>query len=271
MLLDIPEQGWGPFQIQYTFIDLDGTLRLPPNESLPGYAHLEHAPAFNEIIQLSRAGKTSPMGICTGREKPYVDGFSDSWGFPDIMEGGVLTGNRATGLLYYHPAITLETRQLFVHLYRDVFPSVVAGIPDLHLYTGKEISIAVERKRDTVSIAELARLLLDPLHPALQPYADKLEYDYSDRAIDFRPIGVNKGTAFKEFCTRQKIDPGKVLSIDDSRGGFSIMDEAGYIGCPSNASEECKQRVRSRGEHGHVSDYPLLAGVIDILRHFLKV
>jgi len=40
------------------------------------------------------------------------------------------------------------------------------------------------------------------------------------------------------------------------------------VGCPSNASQKCKDLVEQRG--GHVSQFPYAQGVADIIRHFLE-
>ena len=262
-------------RIDYTFIDLDGTLRLPPGEFLEGYLHHVHVPVFAEFVERSKRGEIR-MGLCTGRELPYVEGFGEPWGHWDIVEGGVLTCNRTTGVRYYHPAITPEGRQLFQLLSREVFPRILSNIPDLYLYQGgKEINIAIQSIRRNVPIQsyvpEVERRLDEYSQQAgglLEKLEEKIESDYSNLALDYRISGVNKGTAFERFCEREEIDRQRVLSIIDSRGDFSIAEKAGYAACPLNASPECKEFVHSRGERGHVSDYPFMEGVIDSLRYF---
>ena len=55
--------------------------------------------------------------------------------------------------------------------------------------------------------------------------------------------------------------------LNDFRGYITVMELAGFVGCPSNASEECKRFVLCKG--GYVSPFPYVVGVVDIIRHYL--
>jgi len=263
--------------IRYIFIDLDDTLRPAPGVLVGGYLHHIYVPIFGEIVARSKRGEIPRMGLCTGRELPYVEGYTESWGATDIINGGAETVNRLTGMREYHSVIDDNVRELFRLLRREAFPAILPSIRGLFLYEGrKEITLAIQSTNTNVPIQDYIPVIEDHLDryvdgakEPLATYKQFVEVDYSNSAIDYRPRGVNKGTAFEIFCARQNIDPQQVLSIGDSRGDFPIMQRAGYIACPSKASAECKDLVDSRGEKGHISPYMYLEGVIDILKHFL--
>ena len=45
-----------------------------------------------------------------------------------------------------------------------------------------------------------------------------------------------------------------------------MLELVGYVGCPSNASEEVKEVVKKR--KGYISSLPFVEGVVDVIQYF---
>ena len=89
---------------------------------------------------------------------------------------------------------------------------------------------------------------------------------HSTTAVDITPNGANKGSGLKFAVKKSDIGIENVLYIGDTRGDFPAFEVAGYIACPSNATEECKKLVRSK--NGYISSSANAKGLTDIISHF---
>jgi len=257
--------------LDYIFVDLDDTLK-PSNNIYPEDYHAVHLPRFAEIVRLANSRVIPPIALCTGRELPYVlGGIFPLMNALSIIEGGVLTCNLARSTKQYHEKINAQVRQYFQNLSTVIFPQILEHIPDLYLYTGKEINIAIQCRNPHASIKDYEELLIRELEKRLGGDIKELEYDLSSIAFDFRPKGVNKGSSFDQVCRVERIDPQRVLSIGDSPGDFPIMQKVGFLGTPLNADDLCKDLVTSKGrERGKIAHYQGLQGVIEILTCFAQ-
>lgn len=246
--------------------DLDDNL-VPTDDEQKTREFYEEAIAFSELITQANAGSIPPIGIWTGREEEIVRGAFRIFRLPNFwsaVESGVALVNLATGDKTYHPRISPETRRVFQEIRGEVIPRLVSNNPNLRLYPGKEINVALERHNKDIPIQNY----LERVKEALEKYLPFIEIDYSSIAIDIRPEGVNKGTALEVLTRLTGIQPEEILGTGDSAGDFPMLQRVGFVGCPSNASPECKAFVESRGECGYVSELPYVAGVNAILRHF---
>ena len=92
------------------------------------------------------------------------------------------------------------------------------------------------------------------------------EITHSTTAVDITPKGINKGTGLG-FATRESgVELSEILYIGDSEGDFPAMEIAGFVACPANATEKCKELMRKKG--GYISLHNDVKGVLDIVKCF---
>ena len=274
--------------ILYMLHDWDDNIR-PADEIYMTSGYYAALAEFAQFIR--RANDTTvrgvpPIGIWTGKDQKEVENAMELLPKPDAwscFESGVLLANLHTGDETYHPLLTPETRARFREVKELVIPALLANNPNLKLYEGvKEICIAIERIDTKVPI----QTYLARVKEALQGYAKAknlryeggevtyehiFEVDYSSIAIDIRPRGVNKSTALDILTRETGVRPENILGTGDSRGDFPMLERVRFVGCSSNASEECREFIAARGDTGYISELPFVAGVNDIMRHFLEI
>ena len=252
--------------VKHFLADIDGTT-FPDRqngESLPDgfYGALAR---LSRIIERGNKGDLPPFGFCTGRELTYVQVITRALPLPDgwsIIENGLCLYNLATEERINHPLFTPETAVAFRNI-RDRIGTVTHRFPDLEVYLEKEVHVALERCNRWINLAEYVA----PIEEMFFDFREQMDVVCSGHAIDILIKGINKGSGLQELCKWSGISPEEILVIGDSPNDIPAMRLAGYVGCPSNADEECKEFVRNKG--GHVSSFPYVVGVVDIIRHYL--
>lgn len=105
----------------------------------------------------------------------------------------------------------------------------------------------------------------------LQEYLAVLDISFSSSAVDVTPKGITKGSGLAFFCQKTGIAPSEILAIGDSHNDLSMLEIAGHIACPGNATDEVRSRVASRGVDGYVAKAHTTAGVVQVLEHFFGI
>lgn len=249
--------------ILYILIDVDDTV-YPTSEPLPQGFH-QNLDTLSQFIEYANEDASPPIGFCTGRELNYIIGATRSLTSPNawsIMENGICLYNLATGARINHPLLTREVESVFQEI-RSRIPQITQRFPVFEPYLRKEVNIALEKRYPQIDLADY----VDPVTEILSEFAEFIDIRCSGHALDIMAKGINKGSATMELCRWADITPEKILSIGDSPNDFAVMELAGYVGCPSNATEECKQFVASK--QGYVSPYPFVVGVVDTIEHYL--
>ena len=189
-----------------------------------------------------------------------------------MIESGIALFNPSTKEMLLNPALTLEVRAAFEEIRRTRLPRLLERFPQLFDYPGNMVNIALERRHGVDT-------LIDVYYEAVKEELEDLEQQgllvvhHSRIAVDISPVGqdgmpIDKGSGVRFLAHKTGIDPSNMLGIGDSRGDFSTFETVGMVGCPSNASEECRQFVQERG--GHVANLPYVSGVVEVIRHFTK-
>ena len=86
--------------------------------------------------------------------------------------------------------------------------------------------------------------------------------------MDISPAGIDKASGLQFLSQYTGINLNQALGIGDSNGDFPLFEQVGYVGCPSNASGECKKLVRVK--KGYISSFNYAKGVADVIEHFTK-
>lgn len=257
-------------QIRYILADIDDTIISTGGSAPPSV--LNGLPKLSWIITQANSGKLPRFGFCTGREASYVLGISrfmeapDSW---SITESGLVLFNPRTQERKYHPSFTQEMREVFEEINRKRIPRLVVKFPFLHRYIGKEVNIALERKDETVSLADCERVIRESLRDIME----YLEINVSSIAVDISPKGIDKGTGVVRLAEITGIPPSEMLLIDDSMGGKPAADRVGYLACPDKSKDDFMALVQSREKEGrgHVSPLELAEGVVESTAYFTGV
>lgn len=177
------------------------------------------------------------------------------------------------GGVFYHPitgdiidnkALAPKTYLAFQEV-RRIAETIPDRVPGLRLYRGKSVMVTLERIPDTNVAMDI---LVGLVKSELQDYENIVDILASQIAVDILPKGINKGVGvqIRYESGLAVVQPSRTLVIDDSMGGAAAATMAGFAGCPSNATLEYREFIRSIG--GHVSKRPLREGVVDIMQHF---
>ncbi len=254
--------------IKFILIDIDDCL-LPTNGNLyPDY--FEGLPLIAQYIEKANKGGFPQIGFCTGRDRNYVESTAFSVGRPNswsVIESGIALFNPTTKKLFFNPALTPEVQEAFEEIRRQRLPEILKRLPGLFDYPGNMINIALERNYGI-------DITIEECYEAVKQELSDLEFQglvtiyHSKIAVDISPPGIDKssGVRFLSQCTKVNLD--EMLGIGDSKGDFPMLNLVGFIGCPSNASEECKELVKRK--KGYISPYQYAKGVADIIRSFLE-
>lgn len=94
----------------------------------------------------------------------------------------------------------------------------------------------------------------------------------SDATLDVGIDGVNKASGLSSVITglESGAEGMNILAVGDSRNDMDLLNVSspGLCGCPSNSHPTVKEYVIAQG--GIVSEYPNLAGTLDVLSQFIE-
>ncbi len=241
-------------------IDVDGCL-TPGRGSIPeGY--------YQGLETISQFARKFPTAFCTGRDRNYVEATAAFLGWPDfwsVIESGIALFNPSTKKLLFDPKLTEAKIMVFETEVKEPVKRALERHPDLFLYPGNMICVAIERKCEaTIKIHEVFEELREELRGLVARGLIKISH--SDIAVDIAPPGINKASGLDFLSKISGISPENMLGIGDSNGDLSFLEKVGFVGCPSNANTECKKAVQKK--QGRVSRYPYARGVADVISHF---
>jgi hypothetical protein len=255
-------------EIRNILVDLNGCIVGPPSREL--FEGLHELSCLAELTK----GENPPflMGACSGREMPYVRGVLHIIGSPNgwsIYESGLGIFHILNEDWRPNPRLTYAIRHGFT---REIIGIAVPQILSRHkgmirLYKGNELNVALEMTPEaTFSIEDFYAEVQEELKDFLE--AGLVITHHSTDAVDISPVGIDKGTGTLQIAEVTDIPLAQTLGIGDSNGDRPMLELVRFAGCPQNASEECKELVRSKGKRGYISPYPYAKGVANIIKRF---
>jgi hydroxymethylpyrimidine pyrophosphatase-like HAD family hydrolase len=260
----------GMFSVKGFLIDRDGVLAVTDG-AIPWEHDLGRRRVY-KYVKMSNQDRFPKIGICTGREYGSAESALFDIGLPNwwsIIESGVFLFNRATKEIRENPALTPEVKEAFQEISQKRIPSILAQYPDdLFLYPGNQICIAIELTESASITIEQANQIIKGLVEDLVQRG-LVTVHHSSIAVDLNPANINKASGVRFLCEVEEIDPSDLFGIGDSPGDFPMFEVVGRIGCPSNATDKCKEVVGQR--KGIISDKSYAAGVADILHRVTGV
>ncbi len=253
-------------KITAILIDIDGCL-IPTNGDVSRRYYL----GMNQIAQRVKEANRNvfpSIGFCTGRDRNYVEAVSFAFGLPNswsVIESGIALFNPFTKELIVNPALTTKVEEAFRKISEEKIPRMLEKYPELFPYPGNMINVALERQHGSnISIENAYEAVREEMKDFLK--AGMITIHHTDIAIDISPAGIDKASGVQFLAQYTGLDLAKTLGIGDSNGDFPMLNLVGYIGCPANASQECKELIESKG--GYKSPLFYTRGVADIIRHF---
>lgn len=253
-------------EIEAILIDVDGCV-VPTN----GKVSCEFFSGLSIIARYvgkANQGKFPPIAFCSGRDRNYIEAVSYFAGLPNfwsVIESGVALFNPATKELLFNPVLTDEVEKTFQKITEKRVPEILERYPELFLYPGNMVCVALERKYGAkLTIENAYSGVAEEMGDLLQ--SGRIRITHSDCAVDIGPAGIDKASGIRFLSQHTGINLEKTLGIGDSNGDFPLFKETGYIACPANASDECMNVVKNR--KGYISPFYYAEGVADIIKHF---
>lgn len=255
-------------EIKAILIDVDDCLLPTDGKVTPEF--FTGLQEVSRYIKKANEGEFPPIGWCSGRDRNYIEAVSFFAGLPNwwsVIESGVALFNPTTKEILLNPALTLEIRTAFEMIRRKRLPRLLKKLPGLFDYPGNMINIALERKYGfELPIEECYKVVQEELAGLITH--NLVTIHHSRIAVDISPSGIDKASGIQFLSKLTGIDLAQVLGIGDSRGDFPMLKLVGYVGCPANASNECKELIKNK--EGYISPYKHANGVADVIRHFIK-
>jgi len=225
---------------------------------------------FFECMKKSKNGEFPQIGWCSGRDRNYIEAVSFVFGLPNswsIIESGIALFNPTTKELILNPELTLEVKEVFAEISQKRIPRILQNCPDLYLYPGNMIQVTLERQYGSDLLIEEA------YETARNELSDLISLGlvtvhHSQIAVDISPAGIDKASGVRFLTEKTGVPLEKTLGIGDSRGDFPMLEIVGHVGCPANASEECKKLINRKGGHIAIHDY--VRGVVSVIRYFTQ-
>jgi len=255
-------------RIEAIVIDVDGCLVPTNGDTSPEYyASLAW---ISQCIKQANQGAFPPIGFCSGRDRNYIESTAFYLGLPNswsIIESGVALFNPTTKELLFNPALTPNVQRVFKEVTKERIPKFLKTFSGLFLYPGNMVCVTLELEYNaTISVEEVYKAVKKEMADLLEKGLVRITH--SNCAVDISPPGIDKASGIQFWARHTGLNLAKTLSIGDSKGDFPLFRQTGYVGCPENASKECKRFVKSRKEKGHISSHKYASGVVDIIKHF---
>lgn len=250
-------------EIKAILIDVDDCL-LPTNGELP-FRFFDALWDISYCVKEANEGRFPPIGWCSGRDRNYIEAVSFFVGLPNswsVIESGITLFNPATKDLDPNPALTDEIRKAFTEIRQQRIPQIRNKYPQMFLYPGNEIQITLERKYGfNLTLVECYKTVREELSDLIA--AGLVTVHHSQIAVDISPAGIDKASGVRFFAEKIGIGLDEILGIGDSKGDLPMLEIVGQVGCPANATKECKALVKKKG--GYISPYSYAVGVGDVI------
>jgi len=251
-------------EIKAVLIDVDNCL-LPTNGELPT-RFFDALWDISRCINEANRGKFSQIGWCSGRDRNYIEALSFFMGLPNswsIIESGVALFNPTTKEMKLNPALTQIVREGFEVISQKIIPPILKQHPEISLYPGNVIQVTLElRYGVNLSVEECYETVKAELSEFIS--AGLVIVHHSQIAVDISPTGISKASGIRFFTEETGVELEEILGIGDSKGDLPMLEIVGWVGCPANATKECKALVKEKG--GYISPYSYAVGVGDVIR-----
>ncbi len=249
--------------IKIIMLDIDGCVLMKGQTP-----KLKQIAFFQEYGRKVYNQEVPPLVFCTGRGAEYVQPLAQLLGImsenelPSVVENGSYLYYPLTRRLTPHPGIIGKEKLIFEiknFLVREV---VFSGRSSL--VPGKEGSVSLMPTKDKSNTAALASFVKEVMPEDL---LRQFFISYSTTAVDVTLEGVSKGSVLSFYSDVTGIAVEEILMVGDANNDLPILKIAGTVACPSNATDDVKNLIRSRG--GFIATQEGPSGVEEIINHYV--
>lgn len=181
----------------------------------------------------------------------------------------------------------MQKNDVYVELYTKdgyyIQKSAISAITEKHaaiLYQQPRIVDSLISTNETIEVVKIMPIAKDEMDKKritqlFSPYSETLTLQWGIHPTalpsQFGLItkkGISKKQAAEVISKHIGISLDDMLGVGDGMTDWQFMDICGYAGAMGNASEELKQKVKSKGERGYIGKSVDENGILDILAHF---
>lgn len=243
--------------------DIEGCLR-EGDKFIPNNL-IELQKVQNYQLQALDNSNLPPIVLCSGRGIGFIEGMLTNIGFPPInfwsvAENGVFILDLRSNALKLNPIVGKNITEL-QKISQGIIPDLLEKVGGKR-EPGKEICISLNPPFGTK-----IEKFFEIVKKRLSQFEKAVELTHSTTAVDITPKGANKKSGLIFAAKKSAVELGNILYIGDTKGDFPAFEVAGYTACPSNATKECRQLIKSRD--GYISPFTDSKGLTDIISHFI--
>jgi hydroxymethylpyrimidine pyrophosphatase-like HAD family hydrolase len=221
---------------------------------------LEHFAQFARLVREASAGKgdLAPMTLCTGRPQPYVEAMMKLLDirYPVICENGAVLYDLASNEATYAPGVTHEKIAQLRALRCYIEDELLTHYDGAVIQFGKEAQLSVFCKHP-----EIFGRMGQQVAEFVAKHGPEVVINTSHFYLNISLAKLDKGTAIAHILNQVGLKRDEVAGIGDTVGDMPLRDAVGFFACPSNAVPQIKEVA------DYVSPYPMIVGVLDILKH----
>jgi HAD superfamily hydrolase (TIGR01484 family) len=245
--------------------DFDGTL-------VDHFATPPVAPALFEL--LGRAQQNGVFwAVNTGRELQHIEEGLREFSFP-VEPDFVLTAEREVyhrgedGAWHDYGDWNVRCSEAHNALFAEAGPF----LEDIKHFLQKEVQAhPIHEGERMIGLAAASEAEMDRVCQFLDRERVRVpgfHYQRNTVYVRFCHEAYSKGTALTELGRLLELGRERIFAIGDHFNDLPMLDgrHAQWVGCPANAVEEVKLRVRQSG--GYVAKTGFSEGVVEALRHF---
>ena len=205
-----------------------------------------------------------PIVLCSGRGIGFMEGMLANIGFSpanfwSVAENGVFVFDSRSNTFELNPAVNKNIVKI-QKISQEIIPNLLEEIGGKK-ERGKEICISLNPPSG-MKIEKFFEII----KKGLSQFEKVVELTHSTTTVDITPSGANKGSGLKFAAEKSGVETKNILYIGDTKGDFPAFEAAGYAACPNNATEECRQLIKSK--NGYISSSADVEGLADIISHF---
>ncbi len=156
-------------------------------------------------------------------------------------------------------------------------------ITDLHNFTLSLEPIMIDFLIDQVKKSEVVKILpvtkndqeRKIVEQIFSNYKEKLAIGWSTHPAikgyyfgNITSQGISKKQAILEIVNQYHIKAEEILGVGDSLTDWDFIEVCGFAGAMSNATDDLKKLVLSKGDNGYVGKSVDKNGILDIFEHF---
>jgi hydroxymethylpyrimidine pyrophosphatase-like HAD family hydrolase len=228
-----PEPGWTP---ELVALDLDGTLVGPDDTVTPRVA-----------AAVTRAARSAPMVLATGRSLHATEPVSDRLGLDDVLlvcSNGAVLAHRRAGASEVVETVTFDARPA-VDLVRTEVPEALFAVEELGL--GYRVTAPFPNGELTgdMQVSSLEELVANPVTRVVVRAPQYAPHDFLDLVeriglhgvnyavgytawLDLAPAGVSKASALESARRRLGVRASGTLAVGDGRNDLEMLAWAAH-------------------------------------------